>query len=128
MKEDTKILAIAILSPVIAIILIAALIGFEFLAIAPVAYAVMFIVNFLLLSALNMLFHKVRFGLLKRLVIAGIVGILGGAAVYLGLFFRNISEGSFSNELFIQYSLIGCTLAFISFLLYSIGPTQVELE
>src|SRR5210317_1653259 len=107
MKEDTKILAIAILSPVIAIILIAALIGFEFLAIAPVAYAVMFIVNFLLLSALNMLFHKVRFGLLKRLVIAGIVGILGGAAVYLGLFFRNISEGSFSNELFIQYSLIG---------------------
>jgi len=128
MKENTKIITIALLSPVITIFVIAMVIGVEFLAIAPVAYVIMVLVSLPFLLALNLLFHKVRIGLATRLIITCTSGILGGAAVYLGLFFCNISSGAFSNALLIQYSSIGFTMAFISFLLYRIGPTRIKLR
>ena len=128
MKDTDKIYINGFITPIISIVIISFIIGWEFLIIGIVPYVFMLPITLLLLFGFNKLFKKIKLNIITRLMLVVLVGYLGGSLMYVLLFASQVAQGYFSNELVFQYSLMGLLVSIVAFTIYSFGPIKVQAK
>ncbi len=128
MKDTEKIQINGFITPVISIVIISFVIGWEFLIIGIAPYVFMLPITLLLLFGFNKLFKSIKLNIVTRLMLVVFAGYIGGSLMYVLLFSRQVAQGYFSNQLLFQYSLMGLLVSIVAFLLYSFGPLRVQTK
>ena len=125
MKENNKLIAIAFVAPLITVLLVSVVLGFEFLVVAVVGYPIMVTMTLGFLFPINSLIKKNKFNYFIRLLLVIGCGVLGGVFVYLVLFIEQIINGNYILKLFVEYSAIGLMTSLVTFVIYSHSPWRV---
>lgn len=124
-----KLVVIAIVASVVTTPSPAIYLGMPWLIICIAAFPIVFGATFVFVYFGDRIFHKFSLGKVMQLLLILPSGFLGGVFIYLLLFMKNIMGSgieALSMSLITQYGLLGLYAAFVTWLIYNLGPFRVE--